>query len=175
MIVIWLWQDPEATNIILNPGMAFGTGEHPTTLLCLLLLSDGGLLKGGESVLDYGTGSGVLGIAALKLGASSVVGVDIDPEAISSAQKNMMSNKIQANQMELYLGSRRVTTTHFLSEDDLSLSGKKGKFDVILANILLKPLLELAEEIVSYGKPGAIIGLSGILTEQVVVYVPLYV
>lgn len=163
-----------ATNIILNPGMAFGTGEHPTTMLCLLLLGNGGLLKGGERVLDYGTGSGILGIAALKLGASSVVGVDIDPEAISSAQQNMMLNQIQADQMELYLGSRRVTTTPFLLEEDSSLSGKKGKFDVILANILLKPLLELAEEIVSYGKPGAIIGLSGILTEQVV-YVPLYV
>ncbi|KAL5730483.1 hypothetical protein ACHQM5_003296 [Ranunculus cassubicifolius] len=144
--------DVQATNIILNPGLAFGTGDHPTTRLCLLLLH--GLVKGGEVFLDYGTGSGILGIAAIKLGASLSVGIDIDPKSIASAQQNATLNNIEPEKMQIYLvpGDNEVAITK--------------KYDIVIANILLNPLLELADEIVEYAKPGGIVGLSGILSEQ---------
>ncbi|KAJ3698862.1 hypothetical protein LUZ61_002567 [Rhynchospora tenuis] len=165
--VVPTWREPpdlQSTNIILDPGLAFGTGEHPTTKLCLLLLHK--LIKGGEHVLDYGTGSGVLGIAALKMGAALSVGLDIDPLAVTSARQNASLNSIDPSRMPLYL----VSSNSGLASPDATvhdLVSRKGEFDVIIANILLNPLLELAEDIVSYGKPGSVIGLSGILSEQV--------
>ncbi|XP_020589538.1 uncharacterized protein LOC110030900 [Phalaenopsis equestris] len=148
-----------ATNIILNPGMAFGTGEHPTTMLCLCLLHS--LIKGGEKLLDYGTGSGILGIAALKMGASFSVGIDVDPEAVASAIQNMALNEIEADKMRVYL------VPEIGSSNNMELSAAKSDFDIVIANILLNPLLELAGDIVSYGKPGAVIALSGVLSEQI--------
>ncbi|XP_068657516.1 uncharacterized protein [Aristolochia californica] len=168
------WRTPpniHATNIILNPGLAFGTGEHPTTKLCLLLLH--GLVKGGEKFLDYGTGSGVLSIAALKLGAALSVGVDIDPQAITSARQNAALNDIQPDKMHLYLGSRMVSLHspdgHMVDDarEHKEIYNEKEKFDIVIANILLNPLIELADHIADYAKPGGVIGISGILSEQV--------
>ncbi|KAJ3696074.1 hypothetical protein LUZ60_001451 [Juncus effusus] len=150
--------DSKATNIFLNPGLAFGTGEHATTKLCLLLLHN--IIKGGEKLLDYGTGSGILSIAALKMGAELSVGIDIDPIAITSARENASLNAIGQDKMLACLVSDK-------DEVKSDLESKKGTFDVVVANILLNPLIELAEDIVSYGKPGSVFGLSGILTEQV--------
>uniref|UniRef100_A0A0E0PPG6 ETFB lysine methyltransferase n=1 Tax=Oryza rufipogon TaxID=4529 RepID=A0A0E0PPG6_ORYRU len=133
--------DPQAINIIINPGLAFGTGEHPTTKLCLLLLRE--TVKGGERFLDYGTGTGVLGIAALKMGAALSNGIDIDPQAVTSACENMMPT------------------------GNLELKSSKGSYDIVAANILLNPLLELVEDIVGYAKSGGIVAVSGILSEQV--------
>ncbi|KAJ8621883.1 hypothetical protein MRB53_030412 [Persea americana] len=172
------WRTPpdvKATNIILNPGLAFGTGEHPTTKLCLLLLH--GLIKGGENILDYGTGSGILGIAALKLGAAFAVGTDIDPQAITSARQNAALNNIQSSKLHLYLVPGKVTPnsssgkrnggTEERSLNSMEIADGMEKFDIIIANILLNNLIELADLIVSYAKPGAVIGVSGILSEQI--------
>ncbi|XP_078171074.1 ribosomal protein L11 methyltransferase-like protein [Carex rostrata] len=165
--VVPAWRDPpdmQATNIILDPGLAFGTGEHPTTKLCLLFLHKN--IKGEEHVLDYGTGSGILGIAALKMGATLSLGLDIDPHAVTAARQNASLNSIDPSRIPLYLVSSKNDSA---SPDGKvnNLDSRKGEFDIIIANILLNPLMELAEDIISYGKPGSIIGLSGILTEQV--------
>ncbi|CAG7892601.1 unnamed protein product [Brassica rapa] len=157
---LWIvpeWISPpvaEGVNIILNPGLAFGTGEHPTTKLCLLLLQS--LIKGGEAFLDYGTGSGILAIAALKFGAASSAGVDIDPLAIKSASHNASLNNIPLEKLEL----------HLAPSDNREMPLRKEQFDVVIANILLNPVMELADHILSFAKPGATIGISGILIEQ---------
>ncbi|XP_048130121.1 ribosomal protein L11 methyltransferase isoform X2 [Rhodamnia argentea] len=176
---LWIvpeWKTPpiiEATNIILNPGLAFGTGEHPTTRLCLLLLHD--LIKGGEHLLDYGTGSGILAIAALKLGAAAAVGFDVDPQAISSARHNAALNNIGSDKMQLELVPSKLcpqTTNEGIDKDPGQTLDKQGlisateKYDVVVANILLNPLLEWADHIVSYAKPGATVAVSGILSDQ---------
>lgn len=166
-------QDVQATNIILNPGLAFGTGEHPTTKLCLLLLKK--LIKGEELFLDYGTGSGVLAIAALKFGAALSVGFDIDPQAIMSARHNATLNSIGPETMELHLVPGKTCSSLDGREDEMVkeqsccgtgvISGTE-KYDVVIANILLNPLLDLADHIVSYAKPWAVVGISGIISEQ---------
>ncbi|CAK8561335.1 unnamed protein product [Lathyrus sativus] len=167
--------DAQATNIILNPGHAFGTGEHASTKLCLLFLH--GCITGGEYILDYGTGSGILAIAALKFGASLAVGVDTDSKAIASAYQNTALNNIGPDRMQLQL----IATENTLSSKGGGTSGvvkgenaseiqtvtDKDKYDVVIANILLNPLLDNAEKIISCAKPGAFIALSGILSEQV--------
>ncbi|XP_050219995.1 uncharacterized protein LOC126670336 [Mercurialis annua] len=177
-----LWIVPEwrtapnisATNIILNPGLAFGTGEHPTTKLCLLLLK--GLIRGGELFLDYGTGSGILAIAALKFGAARSVGVDIDPQAITSARHNSALNNIERETMDLVLVPGNTSSTLMenrtnardgSSDHGMEFIAEAGKFDVVVANILLNPLLELADHIVSHAKPSAVVAVSGIISEQV--------
>ncbi|KAE9592902.1 putative ribosomal protein L11 methyltransferase [Lupinus albus] len=167
--------DAQATNIILNPGLAFGTGEHPTTKLCLLLLHS--CIKGGEYVLDYGTGTGILAIAALKFGAAVAVGVDVDSQAIASASQNAALNNIGPDKIQLHLVASKTSLSS--SDDwkyqnvegeniyDIETAAHKEKYDVVIANILLNPLLDLADQIISSAKPGAVIGLSGILSEQV--------
>nr|KYP54566.1 Ribosomal protein L11 methyltransferase [Cajanus cajan] len=170
--------DVQATNIFVNPGLAFGTGEHSTTKLCLLLLQ--GYIKGGEHILDYGTGTGILAIAALKLtfGAAFAVGVDVDSQAIASASENASLNNIGPDKLQLHLVSCKASSS---SQNDLTFGVMEGqntceiqavithrdKFDVVIANILLNPLLDLADQIISLAKPGAVVGLSGILSEQV--------
>ncbi|XP_027909269.1 uncharacterized protein LOC114168582 isoform X1 [Vigna unguiculata] len=168
--------DVQATNIIVNPGLAFGTGEHATTKLCLLLLH--GCIKGGEHILDYGTGTGILAIAALKFGASFAVGVDVDSEAIASASQNASLNNIRPDKMQLHLITSETSSS---SKDDSTFGVMErentyeiqtittycAKFDVVIANILLNPLMDLADQIISYAKPGAVVGLSGVLSEQV--------
>ncbi|KAF6141962.1 hypothetical protein GIB67_037930 [Kingdonia uniflora] len=176
---LWIvpeWKTPpelKATNIILNPGLAFGTGEHPTTKLCLLLLRS--LIKGDEFFLDYGTGSGILGIAALKFGAALSVGVDIDPNAIVCAHMNAALNNIEPGQMQFCVVPTNMVYTFKdgrayadgdQSPDGLGVLTETEKYDVVIANILLNPLLELAENIIAYAKPGGIVGISGVLTEQ---------
>ncbi|KAJ6724505.1 ELECTRON TRANSFER FLAVOPROTEIN BETA SUBUNIT LYSINE METHYLTRANSFERASE [Salix viminalis] len=177
---LWIvpeWRSPpdvQATNIILNPGLAFGTGEHPTTKLCLLLLKK--LIKGEELFLDYGTGSGVLAIAALKFGAALSVGFDIDPQAITSARHNAILNSIGPEAMELHLvpdktcsswtGGRKDEMVKDQSCYGTEVISGTEKYDVVIANILLNPLLDLADHIVSYAKPQAVVGISGIIAEQ---------
>ncbi|KAK4439166.1 Ribosomal protein L11 methyltransferase [Sesamum alatum] len=172
------WRNPpdlQAINIVLNPGLAFGTGEHPTTKLCLLLLRR--LVKGGEYFLDYGTGSGVLAIAALKFGADLSVGFDIEPQAITSARHNAALNNIGPEKLLLSLvpsknGPQFENECPYegISSQDLynsKIIAEKDKYDVVIANILLYPLLDLAERIISYAKPGAVVAVSGIISEQV--------
>jgi len=135
------------TNVFLNPGSAFGTGSHPTTRLCLEWLSKN--IKGGESLLDYGCGSGILAIAGKKLGCSSSIGVDIDPNALNVTKKNSLIN--------------RLSISVYLPEE---LSNTK-KFDIIIANILYKPLIELLPRFKSSLKLGGLIAVSGILESQI--------
>ena len=134
-----------AVNLQLDPGLAFGTGSHPTTRLCLKWLDT--QIKGGESVVDYGCGSGILTIAALKLGAGSAVGVDIDEQAIRASNDNAAQNDVQA---------------HFYLPDGLP----QGQFDVVVANILANPLRMLGEMLAARTKQGGRIVLSGLLAEQ---------
>lgn len=137
--------DPAAINIALDPGLAFGTGSHPTTRLCLRWL-DSHLSK-GNSVLDYGCGSGILAIAAMKLGARSAVGVDLDQQAVIASKDNASANQVHA---EFYL------------PDNISLT----QFDVVVANILTNPLRALAPLLAEATKTGGRIVLSGVLDEQ---------
>lgn len=140
--------DPEAVNVMLDPGLAFGTGTHPTTALCLQWLD--GLDLAGKTVVDFGCGSGILGIAALKLGAARVIGIDIDPQAIQASRDNAERNGV-AGQIELYLPAEQP-------EGLLA--------DVVVANILAGPLRELAPLIAGLGKPDSLMALSGVLESQ---------
>ncbi|EXI74488.1 MAG TPA: 50S ribosomal protein L11 methyltransferase [Candidatus Accumulibacter phosphatis] len=137
--------DPEAIVLVLDPGMAFGTGSHPTTRLCLEWLERS--LRPGVSVLDYGCGSGVLAIAAGRLGAREVVGVDIDPQAVLTARGNAEANGVSARFQE-------------------SAAALRGQYDVVVANILANPLKVLAPAICSHLRRGGLLALSGILVEQ---------
>lgn len=139
--------DPTAVNVMLDPGLAFGTGTHPTTALCMQWLDQ--VIQPDQTVVDFGCGSGILGIAALKLGAKRVIGIDIDPQAIEASTNNAKRNNV-AGQIELYL-----------PKDQPSLTA-----DVVVANILAGPLAELKTVISGYVKPGGLLALSGILTSQ---------
>lgn len=145
--------DPAAINLILDPGMAFGTGSHPTTRLCLEWLER--TVQSGSSLLDYGCGSGILAIAGAKLGATPVVGVDIDPQAIIAAEANAERNVVSAR----------------FADSELPLS---GQFDLVVANILSNPLRVLAPAICSHVRPGGQLALSGILAEQADELIALY-
>ncbi|NOU01894.1 MAG: 50S ribosomal protein L11 methyltransferase [Gallionella sp.] len=138
--------DPTAINIVLDPGLAFGTGSHPTTRLCLRWLDQN--LRGGESVLDYGCGSGILAIAALKLGAACAVGVDVDKQAVIASRDNATAN--QVNDVKFYL------------PDD----APKDNYDLVVANILTNPLRLLAPLLATATRQGGQIVLSGILEAQ---------
>jgi ribosomal protein L11 methyltransferase len=137
--------DPAAINIALDPGLAFGTGSHPTTRLCLRWLDAN--IRGGETVLDYGCGSGILAIAAMKLGAGSTVGIDVDSQAIVASRDNAIANQVHAD---------------FYLPDAISLA----QYDVVVANILTNPLRALAPLLAGATKTGGRIVLSGILAEQ---------
>ena len=137
--------DPEAIVLVLDPGMAFGTGSHPTTRLCLEWLER--TVSTDISILDYGCGSGILAIAAAKLGAKEVLGVDIDLQAVNAAKSNAELNTVSAR-----------------FED--STKEIKGQFDIVVANILSNPLKALAPAICAHVRPGGRLALSGILTEQ---------
>ena len=137
--------DPAAVNLILDPGMAFGTGSHPTTRLCLEWLERN--VSEGCSVLDYGCGSGILAIAAARLGAARVAGVDIDPQAVEAARSNAERNGVAA----LFADSAQPVA---------------GEYDVVVANILSNPLRVLAPAICAHVRSGGRLALSGILREQ---------
>lgn len=137
--------DPDAINLELDPGLAFGTGSHPTTRLCLEWLEAN--VTPGCSVLDYGCGSGILGIAALKLGAGDVLGIDIDPAALTAAADNAARNGVS---MRLARSSDRLDET----------------CDRVVANILTNPLMLLAPLLTARVKPGGRLALSGVLESQ---------
>ncbi|MBI4205959.1 MAG: 50S ribosomal protein L11 methyltransferase [Betaproteobacteria bacterium] len=137
--------DPRAVNIVLDPGLAFGTGTHPTTRLCLRWLE--GHVHGGETVIDFGCGSGILAIAALKLGAAKACGVDIDEQALLAARSNAMQNRVDA-QFVAAVGASREPA------------------ELVVANILANPLIVLAPLLANLTVSGGRIALSGILAEQ---------
>ena len=141
--------DPDAVTLELDPGLAFGTGSHATTRLCLQWL-EAHLQNSGDrkpSLLDYGCGSGILAIAAAKLGACTVVGVDVDVQAVTASRDNAQRNKVVAS---------------------FSLPGDApaGEFDVLVANILTNPLKALLPLLSARVRPGGALALSGILAEQ---------
>jgi len=137
--------DPAAVNLILDPGMAFGTGSHPTTRLCLEWLERN--VSADCTVLDYGCGSGILAIAAARLGAGRVAGVDIDPQAVEAAKANAERNGVTA----LFADSAQPVA---------------GEYDLVVANILSNPLRVLAPAICAHVRSGGRLALSGILREQ---------
>nr|WP_294838704.1 50S ribosomal protein L11 methyltransferase [uncultured Methylotenera sp.] len=137
--------NPDAINIVLDPGLAFGTGSHPTTHLCLAWLTQ--TVTAGSSVLDYGCGSGILAIAAKKLGAAEVVGTDIDTQAIQSSLYNAEQNQVEAK---------------FYDANEY----QSKEFDIVVANILSSALSVLAPALAKSCKAGGKIALSGILREQ---------
>ena len=137
--------DPAAVNLVLDPGMAFGTGSHATTRLCLEWLERN--VRSGCSVLDYGCGSGILTIAAARLGAGNVAGVDIDPLAVEAARANAERNGVMAT---FHDSAQPVT----------------GAYDLVVANILSNPLRLLAPAICAHVRRGGRLALSGILREQ---------
>jgi ribosomal protein L11 methyltransferase len=137
--------DAEAINLVLDPGLAFGTGSHPTTRLCLRWLEQN--IRGGESIIDYGCGSGILAIAAAKLGAGEVTGVDIDPYAIIASRANAEQNQCHGD---------------FMLASQLSIRG----FDIVAANILANPLRVLAPLLCGLTAPGGKLVLAGLLSSQ---------
>lgn len=144
--------DPDAINLILDPGLAFGSGTHPTTALCLEWL--GNNQPDNLQVLDYGCGSGILSVASLKMGAKSVTGVDIDPQALIASRQNAEQNQINPEDFNLLL-------LHEDKTEDNNIT-----FDLVLANILSGTLVGLANVLINHLKPGGHIVLSGILETQ---------
>ncbi len=145
--------DPEAINLILDPGMAFGTGSHPTTRLCLEWLER--QVTPGCSLLDYGCGSGILAIAAARLGAGRVAGVDIDSQAVTAARANAENNGVTA----LFADSAQPVA---------------GEYDIVVANILANPLRVLAPAICAHVRSSGQLALSGILREQAAEIIDIY-
>jgi ribosomal protein L11 methyltransferase len=156
---LWIvpsWHEPpdlEAVNIRLDPGVAFGTGTHPTTRLCLEWLESHDLK--GKSVLDYGCGSGILAVAAKKLGAECAMGTDIDPQAVEAANLNAETNRADAC---------------FVLPEDMP----DGTFDTVVANILSNPLRLLAPALLARVAPGGFLILSGILERQAEELIEIY-
>jgi len=138
---------PETVSLILDPGLAFGTGTHPTTALCLEWLAEHDIT--GKTVIDFGCGSGILAVAAVLLGAKEAHAIDIDPQALIATKDNAEKNKV-ASKIKTYLPDE---FTHF-------------EADLVLANILAKPLIELSASITALVKPQGQLVLSGILKEQ---------
>lgn len=139
--------DINAVNIMLDPGLAFGTGTHPTTSLCLEWLD--GIDLQNKVVVDFGCGSGILGIAALKLGAKEVIGIDIDPQALQASEENAKRNGVN-DRLSLFLPQHQPTI----------------QADIVVANILAAPLKELVGTISNYCKNQGQLLMSGILEEQ---------
>ncbi|MFY2510359.1 50S ribosomal protein L11 methyltransferase [Vibrio pectenicida] len=140
--------EPNAVNVMLDPGLAFGTGTHPTTALCLEWLEN--LDLSGKTVIDFGCGSGILAIAAIKLGAEKVIGIDIDPQALLASKDNAERNRV-ADKLEVFLPQ----------EQPQGLVA-----DVVVANILAAPLRELSTVITSLVKSGGKLAMSGVLDTQ---------
>ncbi|MBD3767764.1 MAG: 50S ribosomal protein L11 methyltransferase [Gammaproteobacteria bacterium] len=138
--------EPDAIHLLLDPGLAFGTGDHPTTALCLTWLSNHDL--SGKTVIDFGCGSGILACAAAKLGAKRVIGTDIDPQAMHASAQNAQQNKVE---LELYLPDQMPAV----------------KAEIVVANILFNPLKSLAPQLLTLVAPNGLLVMSGILIEQV--------
>jgi ribosomal protein L11 methyltransferase len=137
--------DPGAINIALDPGLAFGTGSHPTTKLCLAWLER--TVRGGEAVIDYGCGSGILAIAAMKLGAARADGVDIDAQALLAARANALQNRVQA---EFHGAAAAI----------------RKPAQIVVANILAHPLIVLAPLLARLAAPAGRLALAGVLAGQ---------
>ncbi|MBG0775472.1 MAG: 50S ribosomal protein L11 methyltransferase [Desulfovibrionaceae bacterium] len=156
----WMVEDnpyPERTAIVIDPKTAFGTGHHPTTALCLGLVArlyESGRLRPGMRFLDLGTGTGILGLGCALLGLAGV-GLDIDPLAVDNAVENKAFNAV-GERFEVREGGVDAA---------LEMAGEAG-FDVVLANILAGPLIEMAPSIARLVRPGGCLALSGILSEQ---------
>ena len=148
--------DKNAVTIMLDPGLAFGTGTHPTTAMCLRQLDKMDVV--GKTVIDYGCGSGILAIAALLLGAKNVVCVDLDPQALKATLDNAERNGIAADRLQVYLPDQEP----------------QEEVDVVLANILAGPLVELAPKLMQLTTAGGELVLSGLLDEQRDVIVKAY-
>jgi len=178
--------DPDAVVVRLDPGLAFGTGTHPTTALCLQILDS--LPVGGRNVIDYGCGSGILGIAALKLGAAHVTAVDLDPQALLATRENAIRNGVSAN-IDVQGVSEHgdcapgpgdpVVGAHGddargagITDSDAPTAGASGKVAglrpayCVMANILAGPLIELAPKLTAACEPGGYLLLSGLLKTQ---------
>lgn len=140
--------EPDAVNVILDPGLAFGTGTHPTTSLCLEWLDEH--VQNDALIIDYGCGSGILGIAALKLGAKKVIAVDNDPQALEATRDNAERNHIHPDQLLTQLPDQPIDS----------------KAEILIANILAQPLIFLAKKFADLTKMRGKIVLSGILIEQ---------
>jgi len=155
LIVCPVWEDveakPQEIKLLLNPGMAFGTGTHETTRLCLTQLEQ--LVSKETEVLDVGCGSGILSIASVLLGARSVVGVDIDPLAVKIANENAYINNIHNDKISFLTGDLT---------DKIS-----GKYDLITANIVADAIIELSKTIVRFLNPGGVFLCSGIIRPRV--------
>lgn len=152
------WMDPpepDAVNLLLDPGLAFGTGTHPTTALCLGQLEQ--LTQPGQTVVDYGCGSGILAVAALKLGAERGLGVDNDPQALVASRENARRNSIAEERFMVTLPDAQTNAAW------------RGQADVVVANILAGPLAELSDTLLSLLKPGGTLLLSGLLQNQAAV------
>lgn len=145
----WLSCDLEGKVIKIDPGMAFGSGTHETTVLCLEALSDG--VKGGETVLDVGTGSGILAIAALLLGADNALGIDIDPGAVKVAGENAALNGVE---------------DRFSARTGDLASGITGQYDIITANIVANMVMKLSGDVRKLLKKGGLYISSGIISER---------
>ncbi|MES2831392.1 MAG: 50S ribosomal protein L11 methyltransferase [Pseudomonadota bacterium] len=143
--------DPKALVLELDPGLAFGTGSHPTTRLCMEWLETH--MPAGATVLDYGCGSGILAMVAKKLGAAEVVGVDIDPQAITSAIENSACNDC---------------AIAFDSPDSFATTAAKKSYAIVVANILSSPLKLMAPMLAGRVAPGGALVLSGVLARQAV-------
>jgi ribosomal protein L11 methyltransferase len=142
--------DPNAVNVLMDPGLAFGSGTHPTTAMCLQWLD--AHISGGEQLIDFGCGSGILAIAALKLGASHALGIDNDPQAITASRENARRNEVE----------HRLSTC--LAADLDSTAPEPS--ELLVANILAAPLIELAPQLIAMVRPGGQLVLSGILDTQ---------
>ena len=138
--------------VLLDPGLAFGTGTHATTAMCLNALD--GLIRGSERVVDFGCGSGILAIAALKLGAGCALGVDNDPQAVVASRDNAQRNDIDTDDFTVVM------------PDDGVIAQWDDSADLMVANILAGPLVELADQLISLTAPGGTILLTGILEAQ---------
>ncbi len=153
LVIAPTWRDyrPQAGDLVirLDPGMAFGTGLHPTTRLCLERLED--IVQPGMSVLDVGTGSGILALAAARLGAGEVLAVETDPVAVSAAEQNIALNAL----------SHVITVQH----GSLPLTHAR-QFDVVVANIIARVIAELASPLAAALKPGGVLVASGIIAER---------
>lgn len=144
--------EPAAVNLLLDPGLAFGTGTHPTTELCLTQLDDLDLVD--RHVVDYGCGSGILALAALKLGARDVLGVDNDPQALTASRDNAARNNIDTARLPVVLPGQPPLTE------------RSGCTDLVIANILAGPLMALSDTLIGLLRPGGTLLLSGLLDSQ---------
>ena len=149
----WREYEPQEDELVIeiDPGRAFGTGTHPTTSLCIKLMEEN--IKEGNTVIDVGTGSGILMVAAEKLGAGKIVGTDIDPMAVEVAEENLLLNKVDMEKAKAYAG-------------DLVTVVQNEKFDVVVANILADVLLILLKDISRVVKKDGLVIFSGIIEDK---------